>query len=138
VTLVLSFHADLNDDMSGFYRSQYTGNVIIPIRYQLLENNKTWWIATTDFEPINARRAFIAYDEPALKATFAITLIIPANWTAISNMPENNTVTHAGKQVKKRSENILKFFSGGAFSEVSQDEYLLGLLRCITILVCGR
>lgn len=49
-------------------------------------------------------RAFPCWDEPAVKATFAVTLIIPAHLTALSNMPETAT-THlpssGGKQLKK-------------------------------------
>ncbi len=33
-------------------------------------------------------RAFLCWDEPAVKATFAVTLVIPAHLTALSNMPE--------------------------------------------------
>ena len=44
------------------------------------------YVATTHFEPASARLAFPCWDEPALKATFDITLIVPTNRTALSNM----------------------------------------------------
>lgn len=55
-------------------------------------------MASTQFEALDARRAFLCWDEPAVKATFTVALIVPAHLTALSNMPEK-AVTHVtGKQ----------------------------------------
>jgi aminopeptidase N len=80
--------SDLLDDMRGFYRSTYT------------ENGIQYWMAATDFEPVSARKAFICFDEPAMKANFTITMIIDPKYEALSNMPAIQTTTNnEGKKV---------------------------------------
>ncbi|PFX27024.1 Puromycin-sensitive aminopeptidase [Stylophora pistillata] len=73
--LCLDFTGELNDKMKGFYRSKYTGT-----------DGSEKYCAVTQFEPTDARRAFPCWDEPAQKATFDITLIVPKDRVALSNM----------------------------------------------------
>ncbi|CAI0448373.1 unnamed protein product [Linum tenue] len=73
--LKLEFEGILNDKLKGFYRSAYT------------INGETKHMAVTQFEPVDARRCFPCWDEPALKATFKITLDVPSQLVALSNMP---------------------------------------------------
>ena len=42
---------------------------------------------STQLEPADARRIFPCWDEPAFKATFALTVTVPQEFLAISNMP---------------------------------------------------
>lgn len=64
--LVLHFTGILNDKMKGFYRSSFK------------LGNQTVNMATTQFEATDARRSFPCFDEPALKATFQVTLVYDA------------------------------------------------------------
>ncbi len=74
-TINIEFQGILNDRLLGFYRSQYQ------------QNGKTKYLATTQFEAADARRAFPCWDEPEAKATFEISIIADSKFTAISNMP---------------------------------------------------
>lgn len=73
--LSLKFTGILNDKMAGFYRSTYTD-----------ENGETRYLATTQMEPTDCRRAFPSFDEPALKARFDISLISDKSLVHLSNM----------------------------------------------------
>src|SRR5215472_6243281 len=42
---------------------------------------------SSQLEPADARRIFPCWDEPAFKATFALTVTVPQEFLAISNMP---------------------------------------------------
>lgn len=59
----------------GFYRAPVRGS-----------NGKTTWIGSTHMEPTDARKTFPCFDEPALKATFTITLVADKHMTCLSNM----------------------------------------------------
>uniref|UniRef100_A0A182T1W9 Aminopeptidase N n=1 Tax=Anopheles maculatus TaxID=74869 RepID=A0A182T1W9_9DIPT len=74
-TVRITYEGVLNDYLQGFYRSSYTAN------------NETRWIATTQFQPTDARRAFPCFDEPALKARFNISIARTKDMISLSNMP---------------------------------------------------
>ena len=76
-SIVIKFRGILNGDMAGFYKSSYTD-----------ANGVKKIMGSTQFEALDARRAFPCWDEPAIKATFSLTLIVPQHLTALSNMPE--------------------------------------------------
>ena len=71
------FTGILNDKLHGFYRSTYTD-----------EEGAEHTLAVTQFESTDARRAFPCYDEPALKATFGVSLVVADGLFAVSNGAE--------------------------------------------------
>jgi puromycin-sensitive aminopeptidase len=83
-TLHVHFQGELNDKLNGFYASTYTA-----------DDGSTKVIATTQMESTDARKAFPCWDEPDLKAIFAITLVVAEGLTAISNMHELSSTTLA-------------------------------------------
>ncbi|XP_068248686.1 aminopeptidase N-like isoform X2 [Palaemon carinicauda] len=75
-TLSLKFIGTLGEQARGFYRSSYKK-----------ENGEISWVASTQFQSTDARRAFPCFDEPGLKATFKIYLARESHMNALSNMP---------------------------------------------------
>lgn len=63
--LWIEFTGVLNDQMAGFYRSEYSA-----------PNGEKRNMATTQFEATDARRAFPCWDEPARKATFKVLFFL--------------------------------------------------------------
>ncbi|XP_008208455.1 puromycin-sensitive aminopeptidase isoform X2 [Nasonia vitripennis] len=72
--LEFDFDGIINEKLNGFYRSKYVSNGV------------TKFAAVTQFAPTDARRCFPCWDEPAIKATFDITLTVSKGLQAISNM----------------------------------------------------
>jgi len=54
-------------------------------------------LLSTQFETTYARRMFPCWDEPAFRATYALTATIRAGWTAVSNMPVAERHEHDGR-----------------------------------------
>jgi len=87
--LDILYEGVLNDKMMGFYRSKY------------FVNGEERYMATTQFEPTAARRAFPGWDEPAIKAVFEVALTAPKHLQFLSNMdPVHETVEADLKTVR--------------------------------------
>jgi len=88
-TISITFTGILNDDLHGFYRSTYS-----------TADGESKTIATTQFEATDARRAFPCWDEPDLKATFSVELIVEEGLLAVSNAAEVGRVAAGPGKVK--------------------------------------
>lgn len=118
----IEFTGELNDRLIGFYRSQYK------------QNGKTKYLATSQFEAADARRAFPCWDEPEAKATFDISILAENKFTAISNMPIMS-------KKKMKNKTLYKFAKTPIMSTyllylaVGEFEYLTGKAGKIQIRV---
>lgn len=75
-TLHIVFNGRLNENLAGFYRGTYQAN-----------DGKDTHMGLTQFQATDCRRAFPCWDEPALKATFDITITSAKGFSHLSNMP---------------------------------------------------
>jgi aminopeptidase N len=71
-TLVVTYSAPFDQELSGLYRVADGGN----------------WYAFTQFEATDARRAFPCFDEPGFKVPFEVTVTVPNGMLAVANTPE--------------------------------------------------
>ncbi len=90
-SLELNFNGKINQQGQGLfyapYQEQGTGAKKIMLG--------------TQFEATDARRFFPCWDEPSFRARFRLTVIVPENFTAMSNMPvEKETKVGGGKEVR--------------------------------------
>ncbi|KAF1591604.1 Aminopeptidase Ey, partial [Eudyptes moseleyi] len=128
--LVSIFTGELADDLAGFYRSEYVDE---------LGNKKV--VATTQMQAADARKAFPCFDEPAMKATFTVTLIHPSDHKAISNMPARSTWQ---QQIDGKSWNVTEFQTTPKMSTyllafiVSQFDYVHNNSGNVLIRIWGR
>jgi puromycin-sensitive aminopeptidase len=95
--LQVRFSGKLNDLLRGFYRSKYKG-----------PEGKEAWVAVTQFESTDARRAFPCWDEPDLKATFQVTVVADGDLTALSNARELSSEVLADGRKRTRFADTIK------------------------------
>ncbi len=75
--LAIEFHGRCNEQLVGPYVSHFSHADGEPAK-----------LITTQFEATHARKCFPCWDEPAIKASFEIELIIDGDHQAVSNAPE--------------------------------------------------
>src|SRR5213592_2384622 len=90
-TLALSFSGKINQQGQGLFY----------MRYQEHGSGTKKIMFGTQFEATDARRFFPCWDEPVFRARFQLTVVIPENWLAVSNMPvESEKKIAGGKEVR--------------------------------------
>ena len=104
--LDISYDGSITDSLAGVYRAPYDGTYIV----------------TTHFEAAQARRMLPCVDRPDVKAVFKLTLTIPKDLDAISNMPvESMDITGSRKTVTfretPRMSTYLLYLGVGKFEE---------------------
>ena len=78
------------------------------------------FLATTDFEPTNARRAFPCFDEPAFKANFSMTMVRDKDHISLFNMPLKTTMPYGGQGL----------FADHFQTSVKMSTYLVAFVVC--------
>ena len=90
-TLALSFAGKINQQGQGLFY----------VPYQEHGSGTKKIMLATQFEATDARRFFPCWDEPVFRARFQLTVVVPENWLAVSNMPiESEETSAAGKEVR--------------------------------------
>ena len=122
-TLTIHYTGILNNELRGFYLSK------TPKRNY----------AVTQFESTDARRAFPSFDEPAMKATYDVSLVVDGGDSAISNGPEISDTPGpgAGKHTLKfgttpKMSTYLVAFLVGDFQCTSGEQDGVAIRVCAT------
>src|SRR6266496_1558354 len=90
-TLALSFSGKINQQGQGLFY----------VHYQEQGSGAKKIMLGTQFEATDARRFFPCWDEPVFRARFQLSVVVPENWLAVSNMPvENEKKIAGGKEVR--------------------------------------
>lgn len=76
-TIEVDYEAPLDEVPTGLYRVKDGEN----------------WYAFTQFEPLEARQAFPAFDEPKFKTPYTTTIRVPKGQIAVTNTPEQGKET---------------------------------------------
>ncbi len=143
VVVHLSFDYNLSEVLSGFYRSSYTDST-----------GQQRYLATTQFESTDARKAFPCFDEPSLKANFVISITHLSEYHAVSNMPalsrvdattgDSMVTTHFQSSVKMSTYLVAFIVSDFECMGVNITENRSQPLRvrcvcvwCVCVCVCG-
>jgi aminopeptidase N len=81
-------------------------------------------LLSTKMESTDARRMFPCWDEPAFRATFELTVTVPAGWATVSNMPVATRTEHGALATVtfQRSPNMPSYlieFTGGELRSIT-------------------
>ncbi len=100
-TIDLKFSGKINQQGVGLYYARY--------REQGSGAEKV--MLGTQFEATDARRLFPCWDEPAFRAKFLLSVVVPPAWTAVSNMPvEKETASKEGKELRFAASPVMSSY----------------------------
>ncbi|MFL6446474.1 MAG: M1 family metallopeptidase [Bryobacteraceae bacterium] len=111
--LTIDYHGRIGKATVGFFAMDYDSSA-----------GKRRTLAT-NFEPASERRFMPSWDEPALKATLSLTVTVPADRMAVSNMPIASTETLPNNQQRvhfaatPKMSTYLYFLGIGDFERIS-------------------
>ena len=123
--LKISYTGKINDQLAGFYRSEYK------------VNGETKYAAVTQFQESDARRAFPCLDEPGKKSRFEISFLVPEDKFCISNMEI------VSEEIQESSKKLVKFATTPVMSTyllffgIGEFEYLETQLGSTNVRVIG-
>ncbi len=109
--LAIDYTGKIADSATGFFHVDYAGGRML----------------TTQFEPADARRFLPVFDEPAKKAIFTVSAVVPQDQLAVSNMPEagSDPLPNGLKRVRfaptPKMSSYLLFFGLGDLERLSKD-----------------
>ncbi len=111
--LHIDFSGIHSDKLYGFYKSVYE------------KDGKKKHLLTTQFEPADARSAFVCFDEPLFKAVFELSVVVDNDLAVISNTPISTVerLEHNKKIVRfvktPRMSTYLLYIGVGEFERIS-------------------
>nr|WAK99423.1 aminopeptidase N 13 [Spodoptera frugiperda] len=125
-TLTIPFYGNIKHGLDGAYISTYVDQM----------TKKKEYLITTQFEAISARKAFPCFDEPMYKATYSIVIGHHKDYTAISNMPLENSVSENAledhwpwSQIEKKFKKPKSDFVWDSYEKsVAMSTYLLAFV----------
>ncbi|KAG4071747.1 hypothetical protein HA402_011901 [Bradysia odoriphaga] len=82
LSIDISYQGFLRSELMGFFRTSYYNP----------ETDQDIWLATTQFQPINARQAFPCYDEVRYRRPIRLQIRHNRHYNAISNMPVSEQI----------------------------------------------
>jgi aminopeptidase N len=112
-TLSFAYAGKIESDPHGLFAQAYTG-----------PHGAKGLLLSTQMEATDARRMFPCWDEPAFRATFDLTVTVPAAWATIANMPIARRVVRGGLATTSfartpRMPSYLVEFTAGDLREIS-------------------
>jgi aminopeptidase N len=112
-TLTFTYSARLETQPHGMFLQSY-----------LRPDGTRGQLISTKMESTDARRMFPCWDEPAFRATFELTVTVPAAWATVSNLPVAQREVHGelATTTFQRSPNMPSYlieFTGGELATIS-------------------